>query len=425
MSKEWKIGIAAALVVLSLLFLILALPVNLPGIGYDMQKVVRDQWGIKFRFGLDIKGGIQITLEAVPYENQTLTQDDVNQLKTVLENRINTLGLGEIKIYDDPGDWKRVVVEIPADVLSEKEMDAQGVVDFLGKPAKLEFVDPEGNVVITGADLKSAYVTTDQAGLPAVGLEFTSQGAKKFYDATSKWVGQTIEIRLDGQVISSPTVQEAISGGKASITGSFTIAEARQLAALLQGGALPTQIKVSALRNVGPSVGSQALEGMELAGIAAAIAIIFYMIINYGALGGMSILSLLSFVILDAAIYIGMFKAVLSLSGIGGFILTLGMAIDSNIILYERFMEELNKGKTPRRAVEDAFRHAFVTVIDSNVSVIVVSLILFYLGAPTLRGFAITLGLGGVLNIVLPWLLLDPLLESFVSSRSEKAEVQA
>ncbi|HRC95389.1 MAG TPA: protein translocase subunit SecD, partial [Coprothermobacter proteolyticus] len=282
-----------------------------------------------------------------------------------------------------------------------------------------------GNVVITGADLKSAYVTTDQAGLPAVGLEFTSQGAKKFYDATSKWVGQTIEIRLDGQVISSPTVQEAISGGKASITGSFTIAEARQLAALLQGGALPTQIKVSALRNVGPSVGSQALEGMELAGIAAAIAIIFYMIINYGVLGGMSILSLLSFVILDAAIYIGMFKAVLSLSGIGGFILTLGMAIDSNIILYERFMEELNKGKTPRRAVEDAFRHAFVTVIDSNVSVIVVSLILFYLGAPTLRGFAITLGLGGVLNIVLPWLLLDPLLESFVSSRSEKAEVQA
>jgi len=158
-------------------------------------------------------------------------------------------------------------------------------------------------------------------------------------------VGQTIEIRLDGQVISSPTVQEAISGGKASITGSFTIAEARQLAALLQGGALPTQIKVSALRNVGPSVGSQALEGMELAGIAAAIAIIFYMIINYGALGGMSILSLLSFVILDAAIYIGMFKAVLSLSGIGGFILTLGMAIDSNIILYERFMEEFKQGE--------------------------------------------------------------------------------
>lgn len=425
MSREWKIGIAVALVLLSLLFLVLALPVNLPGIGYDMQKVVRDQWGIKFRFGLDIKGGVQITLEAVPYENQKLTQSDVNQLESVLENRINSLGLGEIKMYGDPGDWKRIVVEIPADVLSEKGMDAQGVVDFLGKPAKLEFVDPDGNVVLTGADLKSAYVTTDQSGLPAVGLEFTSNGSKKFYDATSKWVGQQITIKLDGETISSPVVQEAISGGKASITGNFTAAEAKQLAALLQGGALPTQIKVSALRNVGPSVGNEALQAMEYAGIVAAIAIVLYMIWNYGVLGALSIISLLTFILLDAAIYIGLFKAVLSMSGIGGFILTLGMAIDSNIIFYERFMEELKKGKTPLRSVEDAFRHAFNTIIDSNVSVIVVSLILFYLGAPTLRGFAITLGLGGFLNIVLLWLVGEPVISYFVASRSRQTEVHA
>ncbi|WP_018963196.1 protein translocase subunit SecD [Coprothermobacter platensis] len=425
MSKEWKIGIAVALVLVSLLFLVLALPVNLPGIGYDMQKVVRDQWGIKFRFGLDIKGGVQITLEAVPYENQTLTQDDVNQLKTVLENRINTLGLGEIKLYDDPGDWKRVVVEVPADVLSEKGLDAQGVVDFLGKPAKLEFVAPDGTVVLTGADLKSAYVTTDQSGLPAVGLEFTSAGSEKFYDATSKWVGQAITIKLDGEVISDPTVQEAISGGKASITGNFTSSEAKQLAALLQGGALPTQVKVSALRNVGPSVGSQALQAMEYAGVVAAILIVFYMIFNYGVLGALSTVSLIAFIILDAAIYIGLFKAVLSMSGIGGFILTLGMAIDSNIIFYERFMEELKKGKTPLRSVQDAFMHTFNTIIDSNVSVIVVSLILFYLGAPTLRGFAITLGLGGVLNILLLWLVAEPIISSFVASRAKRTEVQA
>lgn len=425
MSREWRLGIVTALALLSLLVLVLALPVNLPGVGYDMQKVVRDQWGVKFRFGLDIKGGIQITLEAVPYENQTLTQDTVDQLKSVLENRINSLGLGEIQVYNDTQDWKRLIVEIPADVLVKQNLSTQDIVDFLGKPAKLEFVDPNGNVVLTGANLKKAYVTTDQASLPAVGLEFDNEGTDRFYEATSKYVGQIITIRLDGEVISAPTVQEPISGGKAVITGNFDLKSASKLAALLQGGALPTQIKVSALRNVGPTVGNIALTAMKGAAIAALVGIVAYMVLNYGVLGFLSVITLLSFILLDAAIYTGLLKAVLSLAGIGGFILTLGMSIDSNVIFYERFIEELKKGKTPLRAVRDAFAHTFTTVFDSNVSVIIVALILLYLGAPTLRGFAITLGLGGFLNIVLLWLVSEPLLEIVATRGYVEKEVRA
>ncbi|NOZ92892.1 protein translocase subunit SecD [bacterium 3DAC] len=373
---------------------------------------------LKLRFGLDIKGGVHVVLEAFPLETAStatqkqLTPQEVDELIKVLENRVNALGLSEVVIYRDKAVPNRIIMEIPLDIKGGN-LTPDDIVDLLGKPAVLEFRDPTGKqVLLTGKDLVKAYAGVDQnnSAYYAVYLEFNDEGAKKFAEITSKYLGKPIPIVLDGKVISAPVVQSVITGGKAVITGKFTLEEAKKLAALLQGGALPARVEIAEVRYVGPSIGEDALKAGIKAGILAFILVVIWMTLNYEIWGLISSIGLVVFLIMDLATLV-LFQAVLTLPGIGGIILSVGMAVDGSVIIFERLREELAAGKSWRMALRRAFARSTPTILDSNASTLISALVLYWFGAPTIRGFAITLAIGTILGVFTSLMVLRSLME--------------
>ncbi len=339
----------------------------------------------KVRLGLDLQGGSNILLECKDTPNAKVDNDSVNRVLEIIRNRIDQLGVAEPTIQREGS--RRILVQLPG------IKDPEAAIDLIGKTALLEFKDENGKTLLTGAHLKKAVTSYDRLGRPIVLIEFDKEGAKAFGEATSKNVGKVIKITLDGKEISAPVVQEPILDGKAQISGSFTVESAKHLAILLRAGALPVKVEIVENRTVGPTLGRDSIRKGIQAGIIGTILVLLFMIIYYRAFGFIADIALVANLIILLGVLAGI-KATLTLPGIAGIILTVGMSVDANVIIFERIKEELKSGKTLRASIDAGFAKAFRTIFDANVTTLIAAFALFFFGAGPIRGFAVTLSLG-------------------------------
>ncbi len=343
------------------------------------------------KLGLDLRGGLRVVLQAQESEGEKVTDDTIQKAVGIIRERVDSLGVKETTLYPQGDD--RVVIEIAG------EDDPEAAVNILKNTAQLEFWDEQGNVLLTGKNLKDAQArvrSSDQQG--EVLLDFDSEGAKLFAAATAANVGKPLYIVIDQEIISAPTVKTAINDGSAVIEGSFTAKEANDLAILLRSGALPVSFEIMEKRSIGPTLGSESLDKSIKAGIVGLIAVLLFMIGFYRLPGLVADLSLLLYavIVLGTMSLIG---AVLTLPGIAGFALSIGMAVDANVIIYERLKEELRLGKTLRAAIDAGFRRAFWTIFDANVTTLITAMVLMYFGTGPIKGFAVTLSIGIIASL--------------------------
>lgn len=340
--------------------------------------------------GLDLQGGTHVVLQAVDTPELKVDDDAVNRSVKIIERRVNELGLTEPVIQRQGKD--RIIVELPG------VKDPEKAIAMLGRTAMLQFKDESGKVVLTGSDLKDAKAQVSQGNQAVVGLEFSDEGGKKFADLTARNVGKKIAIELDGEVLTAPVVQEAITGGHAQISGSRNVEEAEHLAILLRSGSLPVKIEVLENRTVGPTLGQDSKDKSIKAFSIGIIGVFVFMLLFYRLAGVVADIALLLYVMLLLLVmrYLG---ATLTLPGIAGIILSVGMAVDANVLIFERFKEEIKRGKTLRSAMDSGFSRAIVTILDSNLTTIMAAAVLFYLGTGPIKGFAVTLALGTLLSM--------------------------
>lgn len=341
--------------------------------------------------GLDLQGGTHVVLEAIDTPEAKVDEDAVQRVVKIIERRVNELGLTE-PIIQRQGD-RRIIVELPG------VKDPEKAIEMLGKTALLEFQDESHTTVLTGKDLKDAKAQIDQSNRNLVALEFSDEGAQKFADLTAKNIGKHISILLDKQELTSPVVQEVIPSGKAVITGNRSIDEAQRLAILLRSGSLPVKVDIIETRTVGPTLGQDSKEKSKQAFAIGIGAIVIFMLLFYRLSGFVANIALILYVLL-LLVSLKMLNATLTLPGIAGIILSMGMAVDANVLIFERFKEEHRAGKTLRAAMDAGFSRAFATIFDSNVTTLIAAAVLFFLGTGPIKGFAITLGLGIILSML-------------------------
>lgn len=340
--------------------------------------------------GLDLQGGTHLVLQAVDTPELKVDDDAVNRAVKIIERRVNELGLTEPVIQRQGKD--RIIVELPG------EKDPEKAVAMIGRTALMQFKDDKGNVVLSGKDLKDARANMSQGNAAIVNIEFNDEGGKKFAELTSRNIGRKIAIELDGKVLTAPVVQEAITGGRAQISGQRDMEEAEHLAILLRSGSLPVKIEVLENRTVGPTLGQDSKEKSIKAFLIGIAGVFIFMLVFYRLSGIVADVALLLYVMLLLLVmrYLG---ATLTLPGIAGIILSIGMAVDANVLIFERFKEELRKGKTLRSAMDSGFSRAVVTILDSNITTLMAAAVLFYLGTGPIKGFAVTLALGTCLSM--------------------------
>lgn len=335
--------------------------------------------------GLDLKGGAHVVLEAKDTEANKVDDQDMQQLVSVIRERVDKLGVSEPTIQRQGK--RRLIVELP------EIKDAQRAVEVIGQTASLEFRDEQGNLILTGKDLKKAQAGLTEGNQPEVALQFDKSGTDKFAKATKENVGKVIYILLDENIISSPVVQEEIPNGRARITGLRDPQEAQNLAILLNSGALPVDLEVLEVRTVGPKLGADSIERSKTAATYGVIIVLLFMLVFYRIPGLIADIALVIYVMLVLGI-LAAINAVLTLPGIAGLILSIGMAVDANIIIFERLKEELALGKSLRGSIDSAFSRAFLTIVDSNITTLIAAAVLFYFGAGPIKGFAVTLTIG-------------------------------
>ncbi len=351
--------------------------------------------------GLDLVGGSRIVLEAQTTDTiSKITQDMMDGLKTALENRVNALGVSETMVQQ-MGE-KRLLIEIPN--ISDPKLARE----FLGETAELEFkkpiLDEEGNTTgweasgLSGEDLNKAAVSTDPAGRWIISLEFNGKGATKFAKLTRQFKGYPIAIYFNGESISEPVVQQEITGGNAQITGEFTHDEAKKIVDLLNAGALPVPAEIIEENTVGPTLGADSLHKSKIAGLIGIAAVMLFMIIYYRVPGIIANIALIIYSLIVFAIF-KIVPVTLTLAGIAGFILSIGMAVDANILIFERTKEELKSGRTLFTAINSGFDRAFTSIFDSNMSTVIICVILYFLGSNIVKGFALTLAIGVIVSM--------------------------
>ena len=360
------------------------------------------------RQGLDLQGGTHVVLEGVDTEQAQVNDDAMNRVVKIMEKRVNELGLTE-PIIQREGE-RRIIIELPG------VKDPDKAIAVLGKTAMLEFKDEEGNTVLSGTDLKDAREQTTQNNQNEVAIEFTDEGAQKFADLTSANVGRTIAILLDGEVLTAPRVNEPITGGKAVITGSRNLEEAHNLAVLLRSGALPVKVDIIETRTVGPTLGQDSKDKSVLAFTVGVGAIFVFMLLFYRVSGLIANLSLMAYVVILLFV-LKLLDATLTLPGVAGIILSIGMAVDANVLIFEHFKEEVKAGKTLRMAMDSGFKRAFTTIFDSNLTTIIAAAVLFFFGTGPIRGFAITLGLGVVISMFTAITLTQFMLKHLIAAK--------
>ena len=361
------------------------------------------------RQGLDLQGGTHVVLEAEDTEIAEVNEDAMQRVVSIMERRINELGLTEPIIQREGA--RRVIIELPG------IKDPDKAIETIGKTAMLEFKDEEGHTLLTGTDLKDAQAAMNpNNNQNVVNLEFSDEGKEKFADATLKNVGRTIAILLDGEVLTNPVVREPILGGRAEISGQRDLAEAQRLAVLLRSGALPVKVNIIETRTVGPSLGQDSKDKSEFAFVVGIAAVLIFMLLFYRLCGFVADISLMAYTLLLLAILKAL-DATLTLPGVAGIILSIGMAVDANVLIFEHFKEEFRLGKTIRLSMETGFKRAFTTIFDSNTTTIIAAAVLFMFGTGNIRGFAITLGLGVLLSMFTAITLTQFMLKLLVNAR--------
>ena len=357
--------------------------------------------------GLDLQGGTHIVLEAEDTPDAPVTEDSLNRAVSIVERRINEMGLTEPLVQKEGA--RRIIVELPGEKNPEK------AIETIGKTAVMEFKDESGATRLTGKDLKTAKEQIENGNQNVVAIEFTDEGADKFADLTAANVGHKIAILLDGEVLTAPVVNEPITGGKAVITGSRTLEEAKNLAILLRSGALPGKLKVMEVRTIGPSLGQDSKIKSEKAFAIGIVLIMIFLVVVYRMSGIVANVALLVYVLILLSI-LKYLDATLTLPGIAGIILSMGFAVDANILIFERFKEEVLVGKTLRTSMEAGFKRAFHTILDANVSVMIAAIVLIVMGAGTVKGFAVNLALGLIVSMFTAIIVSRSLLTWFINT---------
>ncbi len=340
---------------------------------------------VPMNLGLDLRGGVHVVMQAQESPGVKITEETMQRVVSVVERRVNGMGVSEPIIQRQGG--RRVIIQLPG------IYDQQAAIATIGKTAQLEIKNPLGETVLTGADLIDAQLSRDQFGRPSVAVEFNKEGTKKFAQLTTVYQGQAIPHVLDGEILVNPVVQGPITGGKGQITGQFTIDEAKNLAVLLKAGSLPVPMEVMEIRNVGPTLGQQSISRSLRAGIIGIILVFLYMLAYYRLPGLVADIALAIYVVIVLAAMAGL-RATLTLPGIAGFILSIGMAVDANVLIFERIREEFKAGKHVRAAVAAGFDRAFRAIFDANITTLLTAVVLFYYGSGPVKGFAVTLSLG-------------------------------
>jgi len=398
-----------------------------------------------FRLGLDLQGGAHLVYEADLSGIEREEYDSSMQgLRDVIERRVNLFGVQEPVVQTQKkGESYRLIVELagitdPAyaiemigqtPFLEFKELK-ENYSEIISKNQELaelgrkeETEDPFQSTRLTGKYLKKAELDFDPTTYqPLVKLQFDREGAEIFEELTQKNIGKPLAIYIDGIPVSVPTVQETISGGKAQITGRFTVEEAKKLARNLNAGALPVPITLISQQSVGPSLGAISLQKSLWAGIWGLLAVAIFIILFYRLAGLIASLALAIYVVLMLALF-KLIPVTLTLAGIGGFILSIGMAVDANILIFSRMREELKQGKSFSVAVEEGFRRAWPSIRDGNLTTLIVALILFGFGTSFVKGFAFTLTLGILMSMFSAIIITKNFLRVFVGTKLEKVKI--
>jgi len=401
--------------------------------------------------GLDLQGGSRLVLEAYETGASKVTDDSVSGVVAVIRNRIDALGVTEptiqrkgrnqvivelpgikdpdraIKVIGDTAQLEFVEAEwAPGD---EKVLPQKKITEYYGKGARMDKVkEYRGNevvserpiilkgTVLTGADLKGTWPGIDGYGNPVVDIEFNSKGAGTFANVTTRNVGKPLAILLDKKIISAPNVREPISGGRAQISGNFTIDEVQDLVVKLKAGALPVPVRIIENRVIGPTLGKDSVDKSKFAGIIGLAFIVFFMIAYYRYPGFLANIALVIYCLLTVAV-LALLRTTLTLPGIAGFLLSIGMAVDANVIIFERLKEELRSGKTVKLAIETSFKRAFAAILDSNVTTLIAAATLFWLGTGTIKGFAVTLSVGIVASMLTSLTITRMMMEMSVDGK--------
>lgn len=402
--KKGILSFTAAVLVIVLLGLIV-------GFGFDLgfvsvPAITDTENGV--RLGLDLVGGSIITYEAMVEGEMSPEDLDANMkaVEGMLRSRLDQLELYEATLYR-VGD-RRITVEIPSITNPEE------AVQKLGSTAKLEFKDSDGNVIIEGKDVAKSepvYGAVDSTQIPQnyVKLTLTDEAASVFTEATKEAASKAedgnnyIDIQLDGESVSKPYVSSeysstGITGGEVVITGNFTGEDASWLASVIAAGQLPFALQQVELRSVGPQLGMKALETSIMAGAIGIALVVIFMIAVYRVPGFVSSIALLVYVEIVLLI-LSVMRINLSLTGIAGIILSIGMAVDANVVIFERIKEELKTGKTIRASIDSGFHRAFSAILDSNITTFIAAIVLYFYGTGTITGFALTLGIGIIVSM--------------------------
>ena len=395
---------------------------------------------LPFRLGLDLQGGVHLIYQAdvgsISTPDQSASMDAV---RDVIERRVNLFGVSEpvVQVERAGNDWRlivelagirdinaaiRLIGETPyLEFREERPAEERDSILEAQKKGERMFEDPYFiPTPLTGRFLKRARLDFDQTSFqPQINLELTDEGGKMFAEITKRNVEKRLAIYLDGAPISAPVVREEITGGRAQITGSFTPQSAKELVGRLNAGALPVPIKLIAQQSVQASLGQESLEASLRAGLFGFLAVALFMLVWYRLPGLLSVLALTLYV----AIVLSAFKLIpitLTAAGIAGFILSIGMAVDANILIFERLKEELRQGKLLEEAIREGFGRAWTSIRDSNVSSLITSGILYWLGTSVVQGFALTLGIGILVSMFSAISVTRTLLFAMIAPRTQR-----
>lgn len=345
--------------------------------------------------GLDLQGGIEVLYQASGTADQPLTANALQRTVQVLGLRVNKLGVSEPVIQAEPT-RNRILVQL-AGVQNPRQ-----ALKILGTTAKLEFKSSKGTVIVTGSDLQhaSAQVDTTQTPPNVVAVQFNAVGQKKLAQWTAKNVGKPMGIYLDGKLLEAPTIQPGCCpSGSAVITGSQTFQAAQNFAIELNSGALPLNLRIISENSVSATLGQSSVRASMMAAVVALVLVVAFMFLVYRIPGFWADIALLVYALALMGVLVGI-NATLTLPGITGMILSIGMAVDSNVIIYERIREELRAGRSLRSSVDLGFQHGLRAILDSNTTTIIAAVVLYYLGSGLIRGFAVTVGIGVLISLL-------------------------
>lgn len=391
-------------------------PATCPGICLNLGPIQVNQ-EIKTHLGLDLQGGtqllLQMKLDEIPAGQSIADYND--RARRVIDRRINGLGVSE-PVIQAVGDDK-ILLQLPG------IDNIQQANDIATQQAKLEIKTPDKDnpgtyksltPPLTGENLKPTQVGFDNGNRPVVRFEFTGTDSDRWVQISKDFLNKQVQITLDNQEISAPVIQEVFASGTGQISGNFTVATAKQLSNLINSGALPVSLTVIQSSRVEPTLGRQSVDRSLIAGAIGLLLVAFFMIAYYRVPGVLAVMALLYYTALVYAIF-RLIPVTLTLAGIAGFILSIGMAVDANVLTFERLKEELRSGKSLRVAVEEGRKRAYPSIFYSNLATVGTAAILFYFGTGTVKGFALTLGIGVVVSfftaVVITQMLLHGAIE--------------